>query len=103
MARNIGSSTPLGANGVWTDTLQAGREDFIVGLVFSDVAGSLLVEQGIDGTNWDYDTTIAVSANTGVAFKHDVYAPYVRLTYTNGATPQTAFRLHARFSSSGSR
>jgi hypothetical protein len=53
--------------------------------------------------NWDYDVTIAVSANTGTAFKHDVYAPFVRLTYTNGATPQTAFRLHARFSSSGSR
>ena len=103
MARYIGTTTPLLANGTWSDTLQAGREDFIAGLVFSDQGGTLLIEQGIDNQNWDFDTSITVVGGTGKEFKLDIYAPYVKLTYTNGATPQTAFRLGARFSSSGNR
>jgi hypothetical protein len=103
MARYIGTTAPLAGAGVWTDILQAGREDHLVGLVFSDQGGTLLIEQGIDGVNWDFDTSITVTANVGKEFKQDIYAPYVRLTYTNGATPQTVFRLGARFSSAGNR
>lgn len=103
MARNIGSRTPLGGAGVWSDTLQAGREDWIVGLAFSDQTGTLLIEQGIDGQNWDFDTSIAVTGGTGKEFKVEIYAPFIKLTYTNGATPQTEFRLGARFSSAGNR
>jgi hypothetical protein len=103
MARYIGTTTPLAGAGTWSDTLQAGREDYLVGLVFSDQGGTLLIEQGIDGQNWDFDTTVTVVGGTGKEFKQDIYAPYIRLTYTNGATPQTVFRLAARFSSTGNK
>ena|SRR5687768_9860563 len=104
MARFIGSKTPLNAAGVWSEVLQAGREDWISGVVFSDVAGSLQIEQGVDGVNWDYDTApIAVAAGVGSAFKEEIYAPYIKLTYTNGGAGQAVFRIGARFSSAGNR
>src|SRR4051794_17050593 len=104
MARYIGSTTPLGGAGVWSDTLQAGREDQVVGIVFSDQGGTLNIEHSVDGTNWDVnDAPITVAGGTGQAFVRTVYGPFLRLRYVNGATPQTVFRLSARFSSAGNR
>jgi hypothetical protein len=103
MARFNGTKTPLAGTGTITLDLGASREDWVVGMVFADQAGDIYIEQSMDGTNWDLSTTYAVTANNGKGFKEDVFAPYVRVRYVNGATPQTAFRLTARFSSAGSR
>lgn len=101
MARYNATSTPLAGAGVATLNLGAGREDYVVGMVFADQAGNIFIEQSMDNINWDISTTYAISANDGKGFKEEVYAPYVRVRYVNGATPQTAFRLTARFSSAG--
>lgn len=77
------------------------RADSIVGLVFSDQAGTVHIEQSADGQNWDWDDTVAVVASTGNKFSFPLFAPYVRVRYVNGGTNQTVFRLHARFSSAG--
>lgn len=103
MPRFSGTTTPLAGNGVATLNLQSGREDYVVGMVFSDQAGNIFIEQSMDGTNWDLSTTYAVVAGDGKGFKEDVFAPYVRVRFVNGATPQTAFRLTARLSSAGNR
>lgn len=104
MARYIGTTTPLAGAGVWTDILQAGREDTIVGLVFSDQGGTLNIEHSIDGQNWDVnDAPITVAIGVGQVFERKVYGAYLRLRYVNGATPQTVFRLGARFSSAGNK
>jgi hypothetical protein len=103
MARYNGTSTPLGNAGVVALNMQAGREDWVVGMVFADQAGTLYIEQSMDNANWDVSTSYPVVANDGKGFKEEVYGPYVRVRYVNGATPQTAFRLTARFSSAGSR
>lgn len=103
MARFNGTKTPLGAAGTVSLDMQAGREDYVVGMVFSDQAGTLYIEQSMDGTNWDISTSYVVVASDGKGFKEDVFAPYVRVRFVNGATPQGAFRMTARFSSSGSR
>lgn len=103
MARYNGTQTPLGAAGTTTLNMQAGREDFVVGMVFADQAGTLFIEQSMDNTNWDISTSYAVTASDGKGFKEDIFAPYIRVRYVNGATPQTAFRLFARFSSTGNR
>lgn len=104
MARYIGSNTLLAGAGVWQDTLQAGREDTIVGLVFSDQGGTLNIEHSTDGQNWDVnDSPITVAAGVGQAFERKVYGAYIRLRYVNGATPQGVFRLAARFSSAGNK
>lgn len=103
MARFNGTKTPLAGAGTVTIDMQAGREDYVVGMVFADQAGNIFIEQSMDNQNWDLSTTYAIAANDGKGFKEDVFAPYVRVRYVNGATPQTVFRLTARFSSAGSR
>lgn len=104
MARYLGSKTPLASAGVWTDTANAGQEDWIVGLIFSDQAGNLFVEQSVDNSNWDYTSAAyAVVAGTGKTFKEEIFAPYIRLRYVNGATLQGVFRISAHFSSAGYR
>jgi hypothetical protein len=103
MARFNGTKTPLAGAGTVTLDLGAGREDWIVGRVFADQPGNIFIEQSMDGTNWDLSTTYAITASDGKGFKEEIFAPYVRVRYVNGATPQTTFRLTARFSSAGSR
>lgn len=66
----------------------------IVGTVFADQAGTLLVEQSSDNANWDTSSSFAVTASTGLGYSVEVVAPYWRLNYTNGATAQTTFRLY---------
>jgi hypothetical protein len=103
MARFNGTKTPLGNAGTHTLEMQAGREDWVVGMVFADQAGNIYIEQSMDGINWDLSTTYAVAANDGKGFKEELFGPYVRVRYVNGATPQTAFRMTARLSSAGNR
>jgi hypothetical protein len=105
MARFNGTRTPLAAAGTVSLDMQAGREDYVVGMIFSDQAGTIFIEQSMTGNSgeWDISTSYPVVANDGKGFKEDIFAPYVRVRYVNGATPQGAFRMTARFSSSGSR
>src|SRR5690242_4413699 len=60
----------------------------VTGTCFSDQSGSLQILQSPDGTNFDYSTTVAVTANTGVAFSVEIVAPWVQIKFTNsgGAT-----------------
>jgi hypothetical protein len=103
MARYNGTTTPLAGAGTATLEMQAGREDWVVGMVFADQAGNIFIEQSMNGTNWDLSTTYAVAASDGKGFKEEIFAPYIRVRYVNGATPQTAFRMTARLSSAGNR
>lgn len=67
----------------------------VFGAAFSDQAGTLLVQFSADGVNVDHEETIAVTAGGKTSgFVVDVVLPYVRLSYTNGATPSTATRIN---------
>lgn len=97
----IGTTTPLTGNAAFTSDVHiTDRVDQLGGIVKTDQSGSLTVQQSSDGTNWDYTDTQAVTS-TGAKFVFDLVAPYVRIVYTNGATPQTSFRLAARGRSAG--
>lgn len=99
-----GNTEPLDANEEWVgNAMITNLADHITGLVYSDVAGTLHIEQSGDGTNWDLDETVAVAADTGVSFKKDLVAPQVRIRYVNGPAAQSEFRISARFSSAGTR
>jgi len=89
-----GSTTPLPANGTYTssDHLVNGWGK-IVGTVYADQAGTLYIEQGADGTNYDSVSSFSVGAGQSFGFMVDVVAPHVRVRYVNGATAQSAFRL----------
>lgn len=68
----------------------------IVISVFSDQASAtdgLSIQQSSNGTNWDITDTYTVAASTGKTFQVQPAARFFRVVYTNGATPQTAFRL----------
>lgn len=94
---NNTSIIPLGAGGVftgvWTNAL---RYSQIQVLVFADVpsaANGLLVQFSTDGTNVDHTHAYIVNANVGETIQVHVHAPWFRIVYTNGATPQTQLRL----------
>jgi hypothetical protein len=98
----IGSTQILTANSTFaSDVHLTDRADKIAGIVKSDQGGTLHIEQSIDGTNWDLDNTITVTANTGASFEQDLIGSYVRLRYVNGGSNQTSFRLGARAVSAG--
>lgn len=66
----------------------------ITGTVFADQAGTLNVYQSSDGVNDDWLDTVAVVASTKTKFSFEVIAPNFYVSYTNGATPNTVFRLY---------
>jgi hypothetical protein len=88
------TSTPLAANGVFTSGIFL-TQGFarIIGSVFANQAGTLKIEQSADGANFDAANTVAVTASTQTPFSIEIVAPFARITYTNGATLQTTFRL----------
>lgn len=91
------NAAPLGIAGVYGSynysTQGFGR---IVVSLYSDVAGSLAVQQSNDGTNWDIVTTFAYTGTTVLGYSVEVMAEFYRLVYTNGAGAQATFRLSSR-------
>ena len=68
--------------------------DEIVASCYSDVAGSLAIQQSFDGTNWDIVKTIAYTAAAVVGISVPIQGRYGRVVYTNGGVNQTTFRLY---------
>ncbi|MGG1597599.1 hypothetical protein [Paenibacillus naphthalenovorans] len=87
----------LGASGTYTTptAFDASKFKYIAGSVFSDQAGTLIIRQSWDGTNWDVKDSVSVTAGTTAKFEISVVAPLGSLEYVNGATAQTVFRLFA--------
>lgn len=97
------STTPLAANGVFT-----GAAFNVTGYVAINVnvksdapsaTGGIKVEFSPDGTNWDHAHSTTYTAATGVGYIFNVEYKFARVVYTNGATPQTYFRLQTIFKS----
>lgn len=82
--------------------LQSDLSDRVVGIVFSDVAGTLHIMQSINGTDWDVDSSYPISAADGSGFSEEIVGPYYRITFVPGSNG-AVFRLAARTSSAGSR
>ena len=91
------TTTLLGAGGVFTGTVFDLTDYVTVNInAYSNVASAangLSLQFSQDGTNWDVVENHTVAA--GVGYTHLVRgkAQYCRVVYTNGATPQSAFRL----------
>lgn len=75
--------------------------DSVTGSIYASHAGALHVEQSGDGTNWDIDDTIAVSATTGTKINVAILLPYVRLRWVATSTTATTLRCFARLASAG--
>lgn len=84
----------LGNGGVWTSRAALReRHDTVQGVAFSDQSGTLVIEQSLNGVNWDFASSISVTGGTGKDFSVALFAPFWRVKYTNGATPQNSFRV----------
>lgn len=99
----LGADSPAAFNGLtWTSqSKNTDRYDTITGAIFSSHAGTLHVEQSIDGTNWDIDDTVAVTASTGTKVNIAMLCPFVRLRFVATATQPTTFRLSTKLSAAG--
>ncbi len=86
---------PLGIAATYTGAafscVENGR---IVGSCFADQAGTLYIDQRLDGVNWDTRSTIAYVANDPMGFSVEVVAPEARVVFLNGAVGQGTFRLY---------
>lgn len=56
-------------------------------------AGGLLLRWSMDGTNWDRTEAHTVIADEPFTVTRNLHCRYFSLTYTNGSTGQSAFRL----------
>lgn len=89
-----GSTTNLGNAESFTSKVDVDEyTGEVTVLVKADQAGTIKVQQSNDNTNWDLEETTAVSANTGTKAVVKKVAKYIRVVYTNSATPQTSFRI----------
>jgi hypothetical protein len=94
------SAVALGGGAVFTGTAVdvSGYSNINVS-VFTDQASAtngLSIQQSSDGTNWDVRdeyTVPLMSAGNGKTYAVQSAAKFLRVVYTNGATPNTAFRL----------
>jgi len=95
----------LTGNAVYTsDIIYVAGNSRIIGMIFSDqssAAGGLVIEQAQNSADFASGyvtrstqsyTGNAVTSNT---FAITIVAPFARIKYTNGATPQGIFRFTA--------
>lgn len=101
---NNSSTSTLAGDATYTGTgtdVLAYRN--VVVSVFADQASAtsgLAIQFSSDNSNWDFTESFTVSASTGETHMVPVRAQYFRVTYTNGSTPQGAFRLQTVLSKS---
>jgi len=92
------SSTPLTGGGIYgTASYDITKYAVIQVGVFANVASAtngVKVEFSPDNVNWDHShSTTYTASGTGVGYVFNAEYKFMRVRYTNGATPQTTFRI----------
>lgn len=93
-----GTTTPLGANEVYTmEGVSTQSYGSLQIQVFSDAASlastGLQIQFSTDNVNWDTTQSFDVDANRSRALSLTCRGAFFRIIYTNGSFPQTLFRL----------
>jgi hypothetical protein len=97
------TSTPLGAGASFTGGFQNVKDyATVVVSIISDknsATDGLNIEWSSDGVNVDNtdDFTFITTETGNKVFTFGIYAQFVRVRYTNGATPQTFLRIQTLF------
>ena len=77
-----------------TDALRIVGNVRIRGTLIADQNGKLRIKQGMDGTNWDYETVIAFTAGVSEAFDIAAVGLYCDIEVENDSgSDQTYMRL----------
>lgn len=101
------TTTPLGANGVFTGTFEnVNNYAALVFIIFADQNSSatgLEFDWSSDGVNVDKSETVQYTAGTtGLGFNLTVRGKFFRVKFTNGAVAQTIFRAATIYHVNGS-
>jgi hypothetical protein len=99
VSTNNSSTTPLGANAVFTG-VGDDLTNFVTVEVFifsnqSSAANGVSVQFSTDNTNWDSVSTHTLTGGTPLSFQYRAIARFFRVVYTNGAIAQGTFRLQS--------
>lgn len=90
-------STPLAANGVYGSASYDITNFAVIQVgVFSNVASAtngVQVQFSPDNVNWDHSHSTTYAGGSGIGYVFNAEFKYMRVRYTNGATPQTTFRI----------
>lgn len=96
------STTPLNNGATFTGTAELNNYVDIMVTCYTDRAGTLYVDLGPDGINWDSIITFSVDASTPETHRLVKGARYVRLRFTNNSgNNQSVFRLNTYFGDFG--
>lgn len=91
------STAALAAGATFTGTSRdAGNPaayQAFVARAYASHDGVLEIQDSVDNTTWRRVETVDVPAGEGRTLRVHVLARYYRVVYSNGATPQTTFRL----------
>ena len=101
ISQNNSTNIPLVANDFFDGTAEdiTGYSSLVVN-VFSDVNSApsgLSLSFSSDGSNWDLNYFYTVYAGQAQSIQFNVPAAYFKIIYTNGAAPQTEFRLQTLY------
>ena len=102
---NNSSTTTLAGGATFTGTI-TDITDYGIGFVsvYSDqdsATDGLVIEQSTDGTNFDHSDEYTITGGNGKNFAINLHANYIRVSYTNGGSGQTAFRLQLKLNYMG--
>ena len=105
VSTNNSTTETLGAGGVFTGAADSVNGYGIIYIsVYSDqdsAIDGLAIEQSTDGIHWDHCDEFSLPAGRGKNFSINPHALFMRIIYTNGATPQTEFRLQVILKATG--
>ena len=91
------TTTPLGGGAAFTGTgVDMLQYQTVVCTIFADQASAtdgMTFQFSTDNSNWDDVYSFTMAASETRRFQFPITAQYFRVVYTNGATPQTVFRL----------
>lgn len=91
------TTTTLGSNATFTGVVEdVSQFSSLTVFVYSDQASAtngLKLELSTDGVNWDRQKPITVKADSSQAHSLVIVSQFFRVSYQNGATAQTEFRL----------
>lgn len=92
----VETALTLGVNGAFTGTNRdAQNRNTVRGWVWTNVSGTLYIEQSINNTSWRVTDIISITGSTTQVtdFLFRLLARYYRLRYVNGNVAQSSFEI----------
>lgn len=94
------TNTPLISGGTYTgiarDCGDGGFPSVVVAL-YTDVSGTLYMEQSVDGVHWDSSLSYDVNGGVNEVHRLTITRRFYRTRYVNNGTAQTVLRLQTNF------